>query len=60
MLGAERRFTAPVTTTFSPAANGPPGVLLATHVVVVREERSLDARFATAYRSYRSSVRRYL
>ena len=37
-----------------------PGVLLATHVVVVREERSLEARFGAAYRSYRSSVRRYL
>ena len=32
----------------------------ATHVVVVREERSLEARFGAAYRSYRSSVRRYL
>ena len=37
-----------------------PGVLAATHVVVVREERSLEARFGGAYRSYQSSVRRYL
>jgi protein-S-isoprenylcysteine O-methyltransferase Ste14 len=37
-----------------------PGVLAATHVVVVREERSLEARFGDTYRSYRSSVRRYL
>jgi protein-S-isoprenylcysteine O-methyltransferase Ste14 len=37
-----------------------PGVLAATHVVVVREERSLEARFGATYRSYRSSVRRYL
>ena len=37
-----------------------PGVLLATHVVVVREERALEARFGAEYRSYRSSVRRYL
>jgi protein-S-isoprenylcysteine O-methyltransferase Ste14 len=37
-----------------------PAVLLATHLVVVREERSLETRFGAAYRSYRSSVRRYL
>jgi protein-S-isoprenylcysteine O-methyltransferase Ste14 len=37
-----------------------PVVLLVTHVVVVREERSLERRFGTAYRSYRTSVRRYL
>jgi protein-S-isoprenylcysteine O-methyltransferase Ste14 len=37
-----------------------PGVLAATHVAVVREERSLEGRFGAAYRSYRSSVRRYL
>jgi protein-S-isoprenylcysteine O-methyltransferase Ste14 len=37
-----------------------PGALLATHVVVVREERSLQARFGPAYLSYRRSVRRYL
>ena len=37
-----------------------PGVLAATHVVIVREERSLEARFGATYRSYRSSVRRYL
>jgi protein-S-isoprenylcysteine O-methyltransferase Ste14 len=37
-----------------------PAVLLATHLVVVREERSLEARFDAGYRSYRASVRRYL
>jgi len=37
-----------------------PGVLLATHVVVVREERFLEGRFGAAYRSYKTSVRRYL
>jgi protein-S-isoprenylcysteine O-methyltransferase Ste14 len=37
-----------------------PGVLLVTHVVVVREERFLEGRFAAAYRSYKTSVRRYL
>jgi protein-S-isoprenylcysteine O-methyltransferase Ste14 len=37
-----------------------PGVLLASHVVVVAEERSLEAHFGAAYRSYRSAVRRYL
>jgi protein-S-isoprenylcysteine O-methyltransferase Ste14 len=37
-----------------------PAVLLATHLVVVREERSLEARFGAGYRSYRASVRRYL
>jgi protein-S-isoprenylcysteine O-methyltransferase Ste14 len=37
-----------------------PGVLLATHVAVVREERALEGRFGAAYRSYRGSVRRYL
>jgi protein-S-isoprenylcysteine O-methyltransferase Ste14 len=37
-----------------------PGVLVATHVVVVREERVLDGRFGAAYRSYRRSVRRWL
>jgi protein-S-isoprenylcysteine O-methyltransferase Ste14 len=37
-----------------------PGVLLATHVVVVREERLLEGRFGAAYRSYKTSVRRYL
>jgi protein-S-isoprenylcysteine O-methyltransferase Ste14 len=37
-----------------------PGVLLATHVVVVREERFLERRFGAAYRSYKRSVRRYL
>ena len=37
-----------------------PGVLLATHVVVVREERFLERRFAAEYRSYKAAVRRYL
>jgi protein-S-isoprenylcysteine O-methyltransferase Ste14 len=37
-----------------------PFVLLMTHIVVVREERSLEARFGTSYRSYRTSVSRYL
>jgi protein-S-isoprenylcysteine O-methyltransferase Ste14 len=37
-----------------------PGVLLVTHVVVVREEQYLEGRFAAAYRSYKTSVRRYL
>jgi protein-S-isoprenylcysteine O-methyltransferase Ste14 len=32
-----------------------PGVLLATHVVAVREERFLEGRFGTAYRSYNTS-----
>jgi protein-S-isoprenylcysteine O-methyltransferase Ste14 len=36
-----------------------PVVLLVTHIVVVREERSLERRFSTAYRSYQTSVRRY-
>jgi protein-S-isoprenylcysteine O-methyltransferase Ste14 len=37
-----------------------PLVLLVVHVTVVREERSLERRFTDAYRSYKSSVRRYL
>lgn len=37
-----------------------PVVLLVTHIVVVREERSLERRFGAAYRSYKSSIRRYL
>ena len=37
-----------------------PAVLLATHLVVVREERSLSTRFGDGFRSYRASVRRYL
>jgi protein-S-isoprenylcysteine O-methyltransferase Ste14 len=37
-----------------------PVVLVATQVVVMREERSLERRFGTAYRSYKTSVRRYL
>jgi protein-S-isoprenylcysteine O-methyltransferase Ste14 len=37
-----------------------PAVLTVTHVVVLREERSLERRFGSAYRGYRTSVRRYL
>jgi protein-S-isoprenylcysteine O-methyltransferase Ste14 len=37
-----------------------PAVLLSTHLVVTREERSLEARFGAAYRGYKASVRRYL
>jgi protein-S-isoprenylcysteine O-methyltransferase Ste14 len=37
-----------------------PVVLLVTHIVVLGEERSLEGRFGTAYRSYETSVRRYL
>jgi protein-S-isoprenylcysteine O-methyltransferase Ste14 len=37
-----------------------PVVLMATQVVVLREERSLERRFGAAYRNYRISVRRYL
>jgi protein-S-isoprenylcysteine O-methyltransferase Ste14 len=37
-----------------------PVVLVVTHLVVLREERSLERRFGDAYRSYKASVRRYL
>jgi hypothetical protein len=37
-----------------------PIVLAVTQVAVMREERSLERRFGTAYRSYKASVRRYL
>lgn len=37
-----------------------PVVLLVTHVVVVREERLLEDRYGTEYRSYKTSIRRYL
>jgi protein-S-isoprenylcysteine O-methyltransferase Ste14 len=37
-----------------------PVVLVVTQVEVLREERSLERRFGDAYRSYRTSVRRYL
>jgi protein-S-isoprenylcysteine O-methyltransferase Ste14 len=37
-----------------------PVVLLATHVVVIGEERSLLHRFGAEYRSYKATVRRYL
>jgi protein-S-isoprenylcysteine O-methyltransferase Ste14 len=37
-----------------------PAVLVATQVLVVREERSLERRFGAAYRRYKASVRRYL
>jgi protein-S-isoprenylcysteine O-methyltransferase Ste14 len=34
-----------------------PAVLVLTHVVVKREERSLERRFGAAYQSYKTSVR---
>jgi protein-S-isoprenylcysteine O-methyltransferase Ste14 len=37
-----------------------PAVVLATHVVVLREERSLEARFGAVYLSYKTAIRRYL
>jgi protein-S-isoprenylcysteine O-methyltransferase Ste14 len=37
-----------------------PAVLVVTQVAVLREERSLERRFGAAYRSYKTSVRRYL
>jgi protein-S-isoprenylcysteine O-methyltransferase Ste14 len=37
-----------------------PGVLLVTHLAVIREERSLEGRFGAEYRNYTTSVRRYL
>jgi protein-S-isoprenylcysteine O-methyltransferase Ste14 len=37
-----------------------PVVLLVTHIVVLREERSLERRFGPVYRRYKTSVRRYL
>ena len=37
-----------------------PLVLLVIHVTVVCEEHSLEVRFADAYRTYKTSVRRYL
>jgi protein-S-isoprenylcysteine O-methyltransferase Ste14 len=37
-----------------------PAVLVVTQVVVLGEERSLERRFGSAYRSYKASVRRYL
>jgi protein-S-isoprenylcysteine O-methyltransferase Ste14 len=37
-----------------------PVVLVATQVVVLWEERSLERRFGDVYRGYRTSVRRYL
>jgi protein-S-isoprenylcysteine O-methyltransferase Ste14 len=37
-----------------------PVVLVVTHIVVRREERSLERRFGDAYSSYKTSVRRYL
>jgi protein-S-isoprenylcysteine O-methyltransferase Ste14 len=37
-----------------------PVVLVVTHVVVLREERSLERRLGAAYRTYKTSVRRYL
>ena len=37
-----------------------PLVPVVTHLVVLREERSLERRFGDGYRSYKTSVRRYL
>jgi protein-S-isoprenylcysteine O-methyltransferase Ste14 len=37
-----------------------PAVVLATHVVVLREERFLEARFGAVYLGYRTVTRRYL
>jgi protein-S-isoprenylcysteine O-methyltransferase Ste14 len=37
-----------------------PVVLVVTHLVVLREERSLERRFGDAYRNNKASVRRYL
>jgi protein-S-isoprenylcysteine O-methyltransferase Ste14 len=37
-----------------------PAVLLATHLVVLREERRLADSFGSAYRAYQASVRRYV
>jgi protein-S-isoprenylcysteine O-methyltransferase Ste14 len=37
-----------------------PAVLVLTHVVVKREERSLERRFGAAYQSYKTSVPPYL
>ena len=37
-----------------------PLVLGATHVVVLSEERDLEARFGASYRDYKAMVRRYL
>jgi protein-S-isoprenylcysteine O-methyltransferase Ste14 len=37
-----------------------PAVLVLTHLVIVREERGLDARLGQGYREYRQRVRRYL
>jgi protein-S-isoprenylcysteine O-methyltransferase Ste14 len=37
-----------------------PVVLVLTHLVILREERGLDARVGQDYRAYRQRVRRYL
>ena len=37
-----------------------PGVLLVTHLVILREERQLERRFGDRYLRYKARVRRYL
>lgn len=37
-----------------------PFVMVATHIIVRREERSLESKFGDDYREYKNEVRRYL
>jgi protein-S-isoprenylcysteine O-methyltransferase Ste14 len=37
-----------------------PPVLIATHRVILREERQLEQQFGDSYRAYKTQVRRYL
>jgi protein-S-isoprenylcysteine O-methyltransferase Ste14 len=37
-----------------------PIVMVVTHIIVRREERSLERTFGDDYRDYRNDVRRYL